>query len=83
MEYTEHSYTLGKGDMVFVYTDGVKEAVNDSEDQFGTDGIGNVLNGNKEKELKDILSAVSDALIVHTGGKGSFDDVTMLALRIM
>lgn len=81
-EYEENRWKLDKGDMVFVYTDGVVEAFDRSEIQFGTDRLLAALNTNKDEKLQDILSAVKTAVDDHSGTKGGFDDITMLALRM-
>ena len=79
--YREHEFELHPGDRLFVYTDGVPEAINEHEDDFGTDRMLEVLNRCPEDaSLKELLNSVRTNLDQFSGSMPQFDDVTMLAL---
>lgn len=81
IEFVEYEIDLKPGDTIYVYTDGVPEAVNTAVEQYGTDRLLDVLNEHKEESMKDILSAVKDNLDDFVGTADQFDDVTMLGFR--
>ena len=78
MKYKEYELQLNPGDRLFVYTDGVPEAINSSMEQYGTDRMIRALNASGDGTLKDALSAVQEDLAAFVGGEDQFDDITML-----
>ena len=58
LPFREYELDLNPGDSLFVYTDGVPEAINEQEEDYKTDRLVEVLNQNKDLPLKDLLPAV-------------------------
>ncbi len=81
IKYTEKEMVLGSGDIIFVYTDGVPEATNENNDQFGFDRTLAVLNRNKEKTMTEMCQALKDAINTFKGSAKQFDDITVMAIR--
>ena len=50
ISYRQHTFRLDPGDRLFVYTDGVPEASNDKNEQFGTGRMLEVLNSCRDAE---------------------------------
>ena len=78
MEFPQHTFRLGPGDKLFVFTDGVPEALNSSSEQFGTDRMLKVLNENRNEDPAGLLAAVSRAIDEFKGEADQFDDITIL-----
>ena len=78
MEFPQHTFRLGPGDRLFVFTDGVPEAQNSSSEQFGTDRMLKVLNANRDETPAGLLAAVAKAIDEFQGEAGQFDDMTVL-----
>ena len=81
MEYEDYTITIPKGGKLFVYTDGVAEAQNASEEFFGLDRIKGSLNANKDLPPSMLIASVKDDVDSFAGGIEQFDDITMLCLR--
>ena len=81
LEFPVRKLQLNPGDCLFLYTDGVTEAM-DPEGNLFTDGKLKDLLGTVpgEMETKDILTLVSQAVKAHEGEAEQSDDVTMLGL---
>ncbi len=79
--YSDYEFTLGKGDALFLYTDGIPEATNAAEEQFGTDRMVDALNINAGAAVKDILTNVKNSVDDFVSDAEQFDDLTMLCLR--
>ena len=75
-----YEITLKPGDRIFLYTDGVPEAINESIEQYGTDRILNTLNTIKELSIEQTLNYISSSLHTYKGNAEQFDDITMLGL---
>ena len=79
--YEQETVTLGPGDLVLIFSDGVSEAMNSSGDQLGEDPIRSVLkkhHGGDPEELKEALIA---AVRTHAGGAPQADDITIVVVK--
>ena len=79
--YKDAEWTLNKGEGIFVYTDGVTEANNASEELFGNDRVLTALNHHKGDTPEAVLKGVRDEIDHFAGDTPQFDDITMLALK--
>lgn len=68
---------------MFLYTDGVPEATNGSQEMFGTDRMLQALNTDTKADSREILSNVKQAVETFVGEAPQFDDLTMLAIRLL
>ncbi len=80
--YDQHHDEVEPGDQILVYTDGVLEAMDSSDRLFGLDRLIAALNGLGHASLRDVKSAVIDAVQNHAGGNLSHDDVTVIAVQV-
>jgi sigma-B regulation protein RsbU (phosphoserine phosphatase) len=82
LAYTTERFTMAPGDTLFLYTDGVTEAMNAEGGLFGEDRLlerlASLPAGNTAREM---IEAVGAAIGAFTGGAEQSDDITMLALR--
>lgn len=81
--YSQQAMPLTPGDRLFLYTDGVVEAFDTEENQFGQHRLLDVLHEHAEKSLPELKNAVLAALRLHTGGPFRHDDVTFLAAEVL
>jgi sigma-B regulation protein RsbU (phosphoserine phosphatase) len=91
--YKECTWKLDPGDMLFLYTDGLPEAINSEEEQFGTDRMLEALEkgidlsaqngeaGYDRAGLKELLRQVRRQVDDFVGDTPQFDDMTMLCLK--
>ena len=70
------------GDSLLLYTDGVTEVMNFSNEQFGQERLADLVHQHAERPVQDLLQAVRQALSVFGGDRPLVDDVTMVALKI-
>ena len=70
--------------MLFCFTDGLTETVNESEQEFGFDRLLEYFNREETftKDLKDIHQDIIVALDIFKGRKGYHDDITILSCRV-
>ncbi len=73
--------TLKPGEMLFLYTDGVTEAMNPKQEQFTEARLLERLNATKEEDPRKMIEAVRDAVRLFAQDAPQSDDITMLALR--
>ena len=80
-KYTEYQIDLKPGDKLFVYTDGLAEAMNSEEKMFGTDRIVDTLNRDPEADPETILHEMRNAVKDFVEEAEQFDDLTMLCME--
>lgn len=79
-EYTDVTVRMEVGDSLFLYTDGVNEAVNTAGEFYGTERLESVLTEAAASRDKDYLQAVGASMKAFSGGAEQNDDITMLVL---
>ena len=80
--YKNFEIRLGKGDKLFLFTDGVTEATDQNEEMFRADRLLNTLNEYKEGTPQQILEAVHESVKRFVGDAPQFDDLTMLCFEL-
>ena len=78
MKYKEYELQLLPGDRLFVYTDGVPEAIDRQTEQYGMNRMIRALNETRNESLETALNPVKKDLDSYVGDLDPFDDVTML-----
>ncbi len=81
-EFTEDSFEMHEGDTLFVYTDGVPEAMNEADEQFGTDRMLKVLNKTKDASPEELIQNMKKSVDEFVGNAEQFDDITMLCFKM-
>lgn len=81
IKYTEYETTLHPNDMIFLYTDGVTEAINTSEEEYGDDRLLSALNDISGHEAAGLPALIKESLDGFVGKADQFDDITMTALE--
>ena len=81
MRYKETTLQLEPGDVLFVYTDGLPEATDIHERQFGTERMLSALNTAPSDSPERLLDHVRGAVDAFVGTAEQFDDLTMLCIR--
>ena len=80
--FIEQKINLERGDLLFLYTDGVTEALNVKEEEYLPDRLIAFMNSTDcTIDLKTLLRNVRGDLAKHVGAAEQSDDITMFALR--
>lgn len=81
IRYRSGSVQLQPGDRIFQYSDGVPEAMNGKNEQYGMGRLEKVLAQNSEKTPAELLPAIKADLDAFVGEAEQFDDITMLCIE--
>jgi sigma-B regulation protein RsbU (phosphoserine phosphatase) len=79
--YQDRTVALQPDDTVFVFSDGVTEAMNVANEFYGHDRLQADLRAASALTPEEMVRAIKAKVDVFTGEAPRFDDVTMLALR--
>ncbi|MBQ8967437.1 SpoIIE family protein phosphatase [Ruminococcus sp.] len=83
IKYKEYEMTLEKGGTLFLYTDGVPEATDASNELFGTDRLLAAMNTMKDAAPKELLTGVKASVDKFVGEAPQFDDLTMMGIKML
>jgi phosphoserine phosphatase RsbU/P len=78
--YSSRRLFLDAGDRLFLYTDGVTEAMNASDEEFSNDRLLQVLSGCGERSVSEIAACVGDAVNAFCQETPQYDDITVMAV---
>ena len=79
-EYVDETIQLGKGEKLFLYTDGVPEAKAPDRTRFGINKMLDVLNSCRENAPESLLNTMKHEIDSFTSTNDPFDDVTMMSI---
>ena len=81
LKYREEEIIFNSGDTLFVYTDGVAEATDASNELYGTDRMIDALNSKEFANCDEIIKTVRADVDGFVKEAPQFDDITMLAFK--
>ena len=81
IQFSEAEMTLAAGDSLYLYTDGVNEAMNAAEQLFGNERMQEALVRYGQAGCVAMVDGIASELTKFVDGAEQSDDITMLALR--
>ena len=81
--YLPREVVLAPGDALFLYTDGVTEAMNPAGELFGDPRLAATLAKVPSREPRDLGAAVRKAVVSFVNGAPRADDLTILSVRYL
>ncbi|MBP5338323.1 MAG: SpoIIE family protein phosphatase [Prevotella sp.] len=82
LEFAGESIDCIKGQPLFIYSDGLSEAENKKQVQFGDDRLLEILRSQKFSSARELIDYITGEVERHRNGALPNDDLTMLALRV-
>ena len=78
-EFKVKSTTIEKGNLLFLYTDGLLDLINENEERFGQSRLKKAVDNQQESAM--IVSDLVYQLDEFSSGVSQFDDLTILAIK--
>ncbi|MBN2517047.1 MAG: SpoIIE family protein phosphatase [Deltaproteobacteria bacterium] len=82
IDIEEQGIHLESGDFLVLYTDGVTEAMNEKEKEFGEDRLKKIIQENTSLTAQDMLNVVQEEIISFAGAQPQFDDITLMIMKV-
>jgi sigma-B regulation protein RsbU (phosphoserine phosphatase) len=79
--YEQRTVQLNAGDFILFYTDGVTDAIDLREQQFGVERLQQVMLHHQHLPAAGIISTLERALDDFTGAAAQFDDVAIVVAK--
>ena len=83
LEYKSEEISLGSGNVLFYFTDGVNEAMNSEMQQFGDENLISAIRNNLHHETTEILEKVLEAVKGFVREAEQSDDITCGVIKIL
>lgn len=80
-EYRSRQAVLAPGSLLVAFTDGLSEAVDADDEEFGTARIAELAAASREQNVDAVVDRLFAAVETFTGGAPPHDDRTVLAIR--
>jgi sigma-B regulation protein RsbU (phosphoserine phosphatase) len=81
VDYSEESVHLGTGDILLVFSDGISEAINPEEEEFGEDPLPGLVMANRNSNAMSLIDTIIGEVIKHAGKAPQRDDMTMVVIK--
>jgi serine phosphatase RsbU (regulator of sigma subunit) len=82
LEFVGESIDFFKDRLLFLYTDGLNEAENQQQEQFGEDQLLDILRHTHFDSSEHVIETLTNEVQRHRDGAEPNDDMTMLCLRV-
>ncbi|MBN1433878.1 SpoIIE family protein phosphatase [Candidatus Fermentibacterales bacterium] len=79
--YSAGEAAFGDGDTLILYTDGVTEAMDQEEKEFGLGRLAEVVRECSDRPPSELLEEIERRVILFHGGDDLYDDFTIIAIR--
>jgi sigma-B regulation protein RsbU (phosphoserine phosphatase) len=79
--YQESRTQLAHGDVLVLFSDGVTEAPNPKDEEFGEQRLAELVASLKDRPAKEIVEEIHKAVHVFTEGAPPADDITVVIAR--
>jgi sigma-B regulation protein RsbU (phosphoserine phosphatase) len=81
-EYEAQQTKLEPGDVLVIFSDGVTEAVDATNQLFGDKRLQELVKKNKGSSAKEVKDWIEQAVLAFTRGLPQGDDITLIALKM-
>jgi sigma-B regulation protein RsbU (phosphoserine phosphatase) len=81
-QYGDETIRLHDGDLLVMYTDGVTEAVNPLDEQYGEKRLTAAIRRARQSTPQDVVREIREDLEIFSEGKPWADDTTLVVCRI-
>jgi sigma-B regulation protein RsbU (phosphoserine phosphatase) len=82
VKYDEHTTALQPGETLIFYTDGITEATNPGEEEFGVERLSAVIRANAKLSAEALRNAIYEAVLHFAGDAAQADDLTLVVVKV-
>jgi len=81
--YYEYFETIEPGQLLVLYTDGLTEAMNVTEEEYGKERLVEAVRQCRHLSARDMVDQIHRDIIAWTEGRGAHDDVTIFIIKAL
>lgn len=80
-QFTSHLARLVPGDLIVLYTDGISEAHNSRDEEYGTERLTEMVRKHRDQSPGELISTCMQDLRAFRSNHEGVDDITMMVIR--
>ena len=80
-EFEEATRNIDAGELIVIYSDGVTEAMNRLNQEFGEEKFISLIKSNQNLSAKELNDLILNELKTHTGNVPQSDDITLMIIK--
>jgi len=81
--FEDETIPLNSGDLLLMFSDGITEAMNDREEEFGEQRLMALLGEHAQLDPEALMAEIVSQAQAFTGGTQQQDDMTLVAIKIL
>jgi len=81
VSYEKEEIPINPGDQLLVYSDGVSEAMNERMEEFGEEGLSQIVQSTSDASAAESIEEIIAAVNSHIGNATRGDDMTLVLVR--
>ena len=79
--YTQETVAIANGDVMVIYSDGVTDATNLSDEQYGAERLASIVEKHLGEPASIIVDHIIEAVNAHAKGAAQLDDITVVVVK--
>ncbi|OGC77363.1 MAG: hypothetical protein A2145_03160 [candidate division Zixibacteria bacterium RBG_16_40_9] len=80
--FEQKKVTLNPGDLLLLFTDGITEAMNETQAQFEEDRLTKVVQDHRQLSASEIIKKITQEVLAFQGLQPQFDDLTLVVIKV-
>ena len=80
-EYEQETKNMEVGEEIIIYSDGVTEAMNEINQEFGEEKFISIIKSNSNLAAKELIDLVLKEIKAHSGSVPQSDDITLMIIK--
>ena len=80
-EFEQKGKQIEPGELLLIFSDGVTEAMNENNEEFGEERLISILKTSTNSTSKEIIDKIVDAINVHSSKVEQSDDITLMLIK--
>ncbi|MCK4830633.1 serine/threonine-protein phosphatase, partial [bacterium] len=81
IEFETETLRLKAGDLIVMFTDGITEAMNEKEEEFGEKRLLSFVKDSPDKSAQDLIEGILSEVDSFSGALPQADDITMVIVK--
>jgi sigma-B regulation protein RsbU (phosphoserine phosphatase) len=79
--YEEEEIPFRPGDLLVLYSDGVTDAIDETEEQYGEERLMRAVEENAACSGEDLVERILESVNLHSGNLPQLDDITLVVVK--
>jgi sigma-B regulation protein RsbU (phosphoserine phosphatase) len=80
-EFSEHSVSLNRGDLLVAFSDGISEAMNSFAEEYGEQKLQEVIYAHRNESAHVMMQTIIDSVNQFASGNEQTDDMTLICIK--